>query len=174
LLGEWGALILIKIMSTTLEDGQQVPLIEHEKVVQSSRKQGNNTSKTKHTNKKQEGIPTALSIEHGASPTREDLQRYLWWSEGSQQNIRFTDQMRQTFQNEGTENKEVIISQFPYQVAQNILYYDYSNLENPMHIDDHPSIVMSWEGDKLLLTPNDNQPYKEERGEILIPIEKTN
>ncbi len=132
-------------MSTTLEDGQQAPLFEHEKVVQSSRKQENNTSKPKHTYKKQEVIPTAFSIEQGASPTREDLQRYLWWSEGSQQNVRFTNQVKQAFQSRGAENKEVIISQFPYQVAQNILHYDYSNLENP---------------------------NKEERGEILIPIEK--
>lgn len=166
--------LLIKIMSITLEEGQQTSLFEHEKVVQSSSKQENKTSEPKHTYKKQEVIPTALSIEHGVSPTREDLQRYLWWSEGSQQNVRFTDQVRQAFQSEGAENKAVIISEFPYQVTDNILYYDYSQFENPMHIDEHPSMVMCWEGNKLILSPNDNQGYKEERSETLIPIEKIN
>ncbi|WP_285141922.1 hypothetical protein [Lactococcus petauri] len=38
---------------------------------------------------------TAISIERGAFPTQLDLQKYLWWSEDSQQSVKFTEQYKQ-------------------------------------------------------------------------------
>jgi hypothetical protein len=43
-----------------------------------------------------------------------------------------------------------------------------------MNIEQHPSMVLSWRGNKLVLIPNDSCGYKEERTETLIPIERIN
>lgn len=69
---------------------------------------------------------TAISIERGAFPTQLDLQKYLWWSEDSQQSVKFTEQYKQYLASVEIKKDSTIVSQFPYQVEGNILHYDYS------------------------------------------------
>lgn len=171
--GGLGGVMLIKLMSTPLTQGQQTPLFEQEKVVKNTTEDKEISSfRSQPTYQKQRVIPTAISIEHGAFPTQLDLQKYIWWSEDSQQAVKFTEHYEQHLENAEIKKDSTIVSQFPYQVEGSILHYDYSQMDNAMNIEEHPSMTMVWEGDKLVLTPNDSQGYEKERSETLFPIEQ--
>ena len=166
-------LLLIKIISLVLEDGQKTPLFGYEKAIaEPIKKEVDDIAISKNSKNNQKIVPKSIAIIHGEYPTVTDLQKYLWWSEKSLQTVRFTEQDGQVLIGSINDNQNNIISQFPYQVNENNLYYDFSQIENPMHIEECTRMIMSWKGDTLILTPNDNHENKEERSDILLPIKQ--
>lgn len=167
------SLLLIKIISFVLEGGQKAPLFGYEKAItEPLKKEGNDIAISKNTKNNQRIVPKSIAINHDEYPTLTDLQKYLWWSEKSLQTVRFTKQDKQVIMASMNDNQNNIISQFPYQVKENNLYYDFSQVENPMHIEECTRMIMSWKGGTLMLIPNDNHENKEERSDVLLPIKQ--
>ncbi|WP_407349965.1 hypothetical protein VNN41_05635 [Lactococcus garvieae] len=171
--GGVGGVTLIKTLSTEVSDEQRSSLYgSEEETVPSLKPQQAISVAPSHTYKKKEFNPVALDINHGMYPAQIDLQSYLWWSEDSQNKVRFTETQKQIIDVSDEKTLDRVVSQFPYRVVENILYYDYSQIDNPENIEEYPSMVMSWDKNKLIFTPNDDKRYKEERGETLIAIEQ--
>ncbi|WP_407349964.1 hypothetical protein VNN41_05630 [Lactococcus garvieae] len=167
------SLLLIKMISLVLEGGQKIPLFGYEKAIAKPlKKEVNDIAISKNSENNQRIVPKSIAINHDEYPTLTDLREYLWWSEKSQQIIRFTEQYRQAIKDSVNDNHNKIISQFPYQVKGNILYCDFSQVENPMHIEEYTSMIMNWKGGTLALTPNDNHENKEERSDVLLPVKQ--
>ena len=171
-----GTILVIKTSSKVLENMQDVVLAEQRLESKSEPiKNGSTIDSGKEIiNDEQPYTPIAIPIEQGGFPNQKELQSYLWWSEGSNHAVKFTEQYQQSLRLAENMITEDIISLIPYQVDGNILSYDYSQMDNPMNIEQHPSMVLSWRGNKLVLIPNDSCGYKEERTETLIPIERIN
>lgn len=166
-------LLLIKTLSLVLKDGQKTSLFGYgNATINSIKKESNNTILSKNNAKTQPIVPKSIAINHDKYPTLSDLKNYLWWSEKSLQFVQFTEKYRQEYQNSEIDEQKNIISQIPYSVKGSLIYYDFSEFENPMNIEEHTSMSMSWQGNTLIFTPNDNHENKEERSNILIPVKQ--
>lgn len=166
-------LLLIKTLSLVLKDGQKTSLFGYGNTITSSiKKEVKSTTVSKDDKINQLNIPKSIAINHDEYPISSDLKNYLWWSEKSLQFVQFTEKYKQERQNCEIDDQKNIISQFPYAVKGSIIYYDFSEFENPMNIEEHTSMIMSWQGNILILTPNDNHENKEERSDILIPVKQ--
>lgn len=105
-------------------------------------------------------------IEHGAVPTQKELTYYQW--EWSDHIILFTD--TETISLSKDPERHFRTSTRKYRLENDVITFDYSDdqkkLEeagNPQGIVLNGAFKISWNGDNLLLTPNDELPNKKER-----------
>lgn len=166
-------LLLIQTLSFVLKDGQKTSLFGYgNTTINPIKKEVNNTTLSKNKTKTQPIAPKSIAINHDEYPTSSDLKNYLWWSEKSLQFVQFTEKYKQEYQNSKIDEQKNIISQFPYSVKGSVIYYDFSEFENPMNIEEYTSMIMRWQGNTLILIPNDNHENLEERSDRLFPIEQ--
>lgn len=165
--------LLIKTLSLVLEDGQKTSLFGYGNTITNPiKKEVNSTTLSKNNTKTQPIVPKSITINHDEYPTSSDLKKYLWWSEKSLQFVQFTENYKQERQSSEVDNQKNIISQFPYSVKGSVVYYDFSEFENPRNIESYTSMIMNWKENFLVFTPNDNHENKEERSDILIPVKQ--
>ncbi len=117
---------------------------------------------------------TVIELTHGDTPpTQEELEKYQWYSQGSANFASFNGGELKIFSWRKSDNgtyHRLEISNFPYEIIDNVMQWDVV-IRGKKYVGVDDTFVMSWEGNELVLTPQDDQPEKGHRSHRFVPIE---